>query len=250
MKITVRMDDITPDMDWESFNAFTKLFDTYGIRPLLGIVPDNRDPKLKVDAVDPAFFEKMKELQKEGYVLAMHGCHHVYATKKGGLFPLNPQSEFAGRPYEEQKQLLEEGKMLLEKQGIHTGIFMAPGHTFDRNTEKALAQLGFSHVTDGFGRRPYRRGSMIYLPISFLRRFCFSEREGITTLVIHANHSTEKELAGYETMFADNRDKFVSYSAFFEQEPVKQGRFARLSEYVLALGKQWAARAKRALFRS
>lgn len=249
MKIAVRMDDITPDMDWKSFEAFTEMFARYGIWPLLGIVPDNEDPKLKVETPDPCFAEKMKELQKQGYVLAMHGCHHLYSTKKGGVFPLNSQSEFAGVSKEKQRRLLEDGKTALERLGIHTDIFMAPGHTLDRTTVALLRELGFVHITDGFGRRPYRRDGMIWLPISFLRRFCFSDREGITTLVIHANHSTEQELQNYEAMFAANRDRFVPYSEFFAWEPQKQSVSARLGEYGMALLKQWAARAKRALCR-
>lgn len=81
MKITIRMDDITPDMDWESFEAFERMFRKYGIRPLLGVVPDNRDPKLSVDAPKAEFWERMRALQKEGWSLSMHGCHHVYHTK-------------------------------------------------------------------------------------------------------------------------------------------------------------------------
>lgn len=245
MKIAVRMDDITPDMDWKSFCAFTELFEKYKIQPLLGIVPANEDPKLKVDGIAPDFWEKMKRLEEKGYVLAMHGCHHVYATKKGGLFPLNPQSEFAGKPFEEQKALLEKGQRLLREKGIETAVFMAPGHTFDRNTAKALKELGFTHITDGFGKGPYTRDGIIYFPISFLRRFAFSDREGITTLVIHANHSTAQELDNYERMFAANRDKFVPYSEFFHHPAVKQGVLARGKEYGMALGKQWAARLKR-----
>lgn len=247
MKIAVRMDDITPDMDWKSFDAFCALFEKYGIRPLLGIVPANEDPKLQIGAADPHFYEKMKELQKKGYRLAMHGCHHVYVTKKGGLFPLNAQSEFAGRPEEEQRALLTKGKALLEEQGIYTDIFMAPGHTFDRITVGILRELGFSYITDGFGKGPYVRDGMTYLPISFLRRLCFSDREGITTFVIHANHSTEQELKKYEEMFRANRERFVPYSVFMEQKAVRQGSWAGMLEYMMALLKRWAASAKRAL---
>ena len=45
-KIAVRMDDITPDMNWDNFYFFQELFRETGITPLLGVVPDNRDPKL------------------------------------------------------------------------------------------------------------------------------------------------------------------------------------------------------------
>ena len=46
MKITVRLDDITPDMDWERFLKFKALLDRYQVKPLIGVVPDNRDENL------------------------------------------------------------------------------------------------------------------------------------------------------------------------------------------------------------
>ncbi|MBO5623235.1 MAG: DUF2334 domain-containing protein, partial [Butyrivibrio sp.] len=42
MNITIRMDDITPDMDWDKFLRFKSLLDEHGIKPLIGVVPDNR----------------------------------------------------------------------------------------------------------------------------------------------------------------------------------------------------------------
>ena len=43
MKIAVRLDDITPDMDWERFLAVKKLLDRYGIKPLIGVIPDDEN---------------------------------------------------------------------------------------------------------------------------------------------------------------------------------------------------------------
>lgn len=148
MKIAFRMDDITPDMDWKSFEAFEQLFERYGCYPLLGIVPDNLDPKLSVDPAREAFWKKMQELQEKGWTLSMHGCHHVYTTKRGGSFPLNAQSEFAGKSYEEQYQLLESGQKKLLDRGIETKLFMAPGHTFDKTT-LACAQSARVYPCDG-----------------------------------------------------------------------------------------------------
>ena len=247
MKITVRMDDITPDMDWESFEAFLEMFRRYDIRPLLGIVPLNKDSKLQIDAPDPLFFRKMKQLQQEGYCLAMHGCYHVYETACGGCFPLNPQSEFAGRSEQEQRELLTKGKALLEKEGIHTDIFMAPGHTLDRTTVKILKELGFSYITDGYGNAPYKRWGMTWLPISVLQRWLFSDKKGTATLVIHANNSSKQVLEAHEKIFAQNQGNFLPYSALLEMEAKEQTICARMTEYLLALGKQWAARLIRAL---
>ena len=63
MKAAVRLDDITPDMDWDSFEAFEALCDRFGVCPLLGIVPQNRDPKLSVGEVREDFWEKIRALR-------------------------------------------------------------------------------------------------------------------------------------------------------------------------------------------
>ena len=77
MKIAVRMDDITPDMDWEKFEAFKTILDKYNIKPLLGIVPDCRDAHLHKTEDVPDFFDRMKKLKEEGCFLAMHGYRHL-----------------------------------------------------------------------------------------------------------------------------------------------------------------------------
>ena len=40
MKIALRMDDITADMNWDNFFRLKELFDKAGVRPLLGVVPN------------------------------------------------------------------------------------------------------------------------------------------------------------------------------------------------------------------
>ena len=104
MKITVRLDDITPDMDWERFLKFKALLDRYQVKPLIGVVPDNRDENLvkkelsaEEKKLSEGFWEYIKSLKEDGWVIAMHGFRHIYSTKKGGCFPLNNFSEFAGQ---------------------------------------------------------------------------------------------------------------------------------------------------------
>lgn len=50
MKICIRMDDITPDMDWAKFMRFKALCDLYQVKPLIGVVPSNLDENLHIDA--------------------------------------------------------------------------------------------------------------------------------------------------------------------------------------------------------
>ena len=125
MRIAIRMDDIAPGMDWAKFGRFRALCDRYGVRPLIGVVPDNRDAGLEIDPPREDFFETVKELAHSGWSVAMHGCHHVYTSKSGGLFPLNHLSEFAGLSYEKQSELIRRGRQVLTANGIATDISKA-----------------------------------------------------------------------------------------------------------------------------
>ncbi|MDE6420289.1 MAG: DUF2334 domain-containing protein [Lachnospiraceae bacterium] len=163
-QLLIRLDDITPDMDWEKFERLAALFEQYQIHPIIGVVPDNRDETLHIQEPRADFWERMRSLQEQGWVIAQHGYTHVYVNKEPGLLKVNPFSEFAGLPYQEQYEKLKKGQEILKKQGIHTTMFMAPGHSFDRQTLRALKTLGFTSVTDGYCSRPYRRCGLIFLP--------------------------------------------------------------------------------------
>ncbi len=238
MKISVRMDDITPDMDWEKFQFFQELFEKNNIAPLIGIVPDNKDDNLKKEMPRKDFFEKIKQLEKKGYCIAMHGCNHLYCTDKGGIFPLNKFSEFAGLPYEEQYRKLEQGKRMLAKNGIDTDIFMAPAHSYDANTLKALKELGFTKITDGFGSRPYIYGGMTFYPISFKLSRSLKKSNGYTTMVIHANTVNDADKDFYERLFEEHGGDLVSYGDYLKAAPVSRGFFGSKVEYMLAVSKR------------
>lgn len=44
--LLIRMDDISENMRWDYMDKCELLFDKYNIKPLLGIIPINRDPEL------------------------------------------------------------------------------------------------------------------------------------------------------------------------------------------------------------
>ena len=238
MKISIRMDDITPDMDWEKFRFFQKLFEKNEVTPLIGIVPDNKDSNLKKDEPHKDFFEEIRRLQKKGYCIAMHGCNHLYCTGKGGMFPLNKFSEFAGLPYEEQHRKLECGKRMLADNGINTDIFMAPAHSYDKNTLKALKELGFTKITDGFGGMPYVYRGITFYPISFKLSRSLKKRNGYTTMVIHANTVNDADMAFYERLFEEHGKDMISYENYLKAEPVSRGFLGNMAEYALAVTKR------------
>ena len=202
IKIAIRLDDITEDMDWVKFNRFKGILDQYGIKPLIGVVPANEDDMLHISSNEAPsdFWKYIIELKNDGWQVAMHGVNHIYTTKKGGYFPLNNFSEFAGLPYEEQLELLGYGVDIFNQYGINTDIFMAPGHSFDKNTMKALKNLGFMRITDGFGDQPYKYNDILFYPISFKKSSTLKKANGYSTLVFHVNTMTEKEFEEFEAL--------------------------------------------------
>lgn len=239
MKIAVRLDDITPDMDWERFFRFKALLDKYQVKPLIGVVPDNRDPDL-VKKGKPApddFWAYIKELEGQGWVIAMHGCRHVYTTDRPGLFPLNNFSEFAGLSYEKQKKLLAEGKRLLAEKGIDTELFMAPAHSYDKNTLRALKETGFTGLTDGFGTAPYRFFELDFYPISFVLRRTFQKKEGYSTMVVHTGTVSDQDLKRYEGYFQRQDVSWIAFEEYLRLPKKRRGLLGRWSEFCMAKGK-------------
>lgn len=243
MKISIRMDDITPDMDWAKFMRFKTLCDLYQVKPLIGVVPDNMDENLHIDnpLTAPAgdFWRYLKELEKEGWCIAQHGVTHIYKTKKMGCFPLNRLSEFAGIAYEEQYTSLRRGRDILLAHDIKTDIFMAPAHSYDRNTIKALVKLGFHRMTDGFGNCPYSRWGMTFYPISYRQGSVLKNigKDGYTTFVVHTNTMNDKDFERYEQLFAAQKDRLISYGDLLGQIPGRRSLFGNGKEYLMAVTK-------------
>ena len=236
------MDDITPDMDFEKFNRVKRMLDTYQVKPLIGVVPFNRDSNLTHSPVSEDFAGFLKGVQQEGFEIALHGCYHLYTTKKKGLFPINNFSEYAGVSYKEQDDMICKGMSKLKEWGIDTDIFMAPAHTFDKNTLKVLKKNGLKAVTDGFGKKPYIRNGLLFYPIAIKRSDCFSDKEGYTTLVLHSNMMNEKDFELLETLLKDNQEKLISYSEYRKVKAQKRTFFGHLVEYVIAMTKYFLVR--------
>lgn len=234
MKIAVRLDDITPDMDWEKFRRLERLLDENKIAPLIGIVPDNQDPNLMRNSAMPDFDGQIRKWEAKDWVLAMHGWKHIYTTKKGGLFPLNNFSEFAGVPRNRQREMIFDGKEKLQRMGVTTDIFMAPAHSFDQNTLSLLKEAGFKYITDGFGSLPYEWKGLTFLPIAFQRSKDIEKSEGYTTLVFHTNTMKEQEFVDFEKILKEHKNDFISYKEYLKVSTRKQTFVGRMKEYGMA----------------
>jgi hypothetical protein len=121
---------------------------------------------------------------------------------------LNTYSEFAGLAYDEQLQKIERGKEILEK-NIWMTIkrWMAPAHSFDKDTCKALKKAWFAYITDGIALYPFEKHGLKWLPQQIWRptKKCI----GIWTICLHINNFKEKDIKGIESFIKGHQKDII-----------------------------------------
>src|SRR5580692_1892225 len=140
----LRLDDLCPTISAERWRPFETLIDEFNLQPILAVIPDNRDPELKASAPDPAFWQRMRDLESSGAVIGLHGYRHVCGSRGRTLLGLDRTSEFAGVAPETQRWWIGDGLRILRAQGLNPRIWVAPRHGFDRYTLDALSAEGIA----------------------------------------------------------------------------------------------------------
>lgn len=195
----LRFDDICPTMNWRVWDAVETALQKYRVRPLLAVIPSNRDPAMKIDPPAHDFWARCREWQSRGWSIGLHGFEHRYVTRNAGVLRTKPQSEFAGLTIDEQMRKLREGLSIFAKAGVQADAWVAPSHSFDYATVTALATLGIRVISDGPWRLPHTDAlGIMWVPQQLAR---FDRRSfGVWTVCLHHNTWTE---AGQRRMLDD-----------------------------------------------
>lgn len=165
-KYIIRIDDACPTMDRERWLLFEQIFDELSIKPIVAVIPDNRDPKQQLSPDKGDFWETVNRWKEKGWEIALHGYDHVYITQEAGLVPLNQKSEFAGLPLERQEEKIRSGIEIFRNHGLSPRVWVAPSHTFDMNTLEALKKhSSITIISDGISFRPFQRYGFTWLPL-------------------------------------------------------------------------------------
>ena len=72
---------------------------------------------------------------------------------------------------------------------------------------------------------------------SFKQSNSLKQERGYTTFVIHANTMNEKDFERYEKLFAEHKDKLISYQDYLKVSTEKRGVIGRVKEYLMAISK-------------
>lgn len=208
----IRLDDLCPTNNLKKWERFFSLFDLYDIKPIIAVIPNNHDPKLSVcGEFNPYYWPLVRHLQKKGYVIGMHGFEHLYQNNNSGLFRINGRSEFAGLPLYVQEQKVKAAVAIFNREGVHTPLFIAPAHTFDRNTLKALSKHSeVLIISDGLLQSPYIRLGFGWVPVQ-LSEVCLKTKN-TWTFNYHPETCTDEAFERLEKFIAENYQHFVSLS--------------------------------------
>lgn len=200
LKYILRLDDACETMNFEKWTKMESLLDKYHIKPIVGIIPDNKDKDFN-NAIITNFWEICYHWQKKGWVIAQHGLNHQYISEKY-------KSEFSTKSYQEQKRILNEGYQILLSHHINVSCFFAPNHTFDNNTIKAIKDLAiYKFVSDGCSLYPFTKHGVLFLPSIFDTPHKILNR-GIYTFIYHPNNMKEEDFIYLEKFLEQNYEKF------------------------------------------
>ncbi len=208
-KYIVRFDDACPTMDKNRWQRVENICNKYGIKPIVAVIPNNNDPKQMKDTFDEKFWNKVRDWQDKGWHIALHGYDHVYISKNSGLVPFNNKSEFAGLSFEEQANKIKNGWKIFQDNKMKANIWVAPSHTFDENTLKALKEYtSIEIVSDGISLFPFKKYKFNWIPqqVWRFRKMPF----GVWTGCFHPNEMSEKEFNDLEIFIEKNHQNFIN----------------------------------------
>jgi predicted deacetylase len=205
----LRFDDLCPTMNGRRWKRLRNLVREFKIRPILAVVPDNRDEELRCGEADPDFWTQMREMESEGATIAAHGYQHLCETSGKNLLGLHQRTEFAGLSQDLQRAWIGSGLEILREHGLTPRLWVAPRHSFDLNTLIAVRKEGLGYISDGLARVPFSRGGVMWIPQQLWSPVY--KRRGLWTICIHSNSARVPMYLKLRSFLAQHAEQFTSF---------------------------------------
>jgi predicted deacetylase len=244
----LRFDDLCPTVQHRRWQRLVNVVREFGIRPILAVVPDNRDLDLVCSPPDPGFWAQMREMEAAGATIAAHGYQHLCDTSGKNLLGLHQRTEFAGLSFELQRQWIAHGLKILGDQGLTPKLWVAPRHSFDMNTLLALRKEGLRYISDGLARVPFTRGGVTWIPQQLW--LPVPKRAGLWTICIHSNSARVPIYSKLRSFLAKHAHQFTSFDRVVaEFEPAEldftEQMYERYASFRLRTRRRWTRRQRR-----
>jgi predicted deacetylase len=225
------VDDLCPTVHARRWERLRLLIEEFGIHPILAVIPANEDRTLEASTPDPNFWAQMQAMESGGATVALHGYHHACTSSGESLIPLHHRTEFAGVPRELQRIWIADGLEILQSHGLRPMLWVAPRHSFDRNTLRALRKEGVGYLSDGLARIPFRRGGITWIPQQLWSPTFRSK--GLWTICIHPNSTHRPSVAELREFLGRYAAQFTSFERVTaEFEAMKLNPVERAHEWM------------------
>jgi Uncharacterized protein conserved in bacteria (DUF2334) len=213
----LRFDDLCPTMGKKQWSRFAQLIHEFQLKPILAIVPDNRDPDLVLDEPDANFWEEMRGLQTSGATIGLHGFQHLCTGSGGGLIPLHMQTEFVGIAEATQQRWIDQGMEILRSHGLDPRIWVAPRHGTDETTLAVLRRSGLAVLSDGFAENPFQNGGVLWIPQQLWGPI--EKQSGVWTICLHANNASDDLCEELRQFLTHRATQFTSVDQLLTESP-------------------------------
>jgi predicted deacetylase len=213
----LRIDDLCPTVFAERWRELAILVTEFQLRPILAVVPENRDPELEKSPANPAFWSTIRQMQAAGATLALHGYRHLCASRGRSLLRLARNSEFAGVDACTQRAWIREGLRILRSHGLNPQVWVAPRHGFDPCTLQALNAEGIKILSDGLARIPFVRQGLTWIPQQLWAPR--HQGRGVWSICIHPNTVRLEQLEALRRFVHAHRIQFTSVDRVLSEFP-------------------------------
>lgn len=198
-KYIIRLDDASHFSDLSKWNKIASILDNFNIRPIVAVIPNNKDNTLFYSKFNNNFWNLISSWQNKNWSIAMHGYDHIFhkINRKNLFFPFYNRSEFAGLPLNSQKNKIKKSFKIFKQNGINPKIWVAPAHSFDSKTLIALKETtDILIVSDGISFYPYFSNDFYFIPqqIWDIENKLF----GIWTICLHPDTMSIKDIEHFE----------------------------------------------------
>ena len=225
----IRFDDISDHMNWKLMYKSEEIFDKYNIKPLLGVIPNNKDKEFLSYEKKENFWQKVRDWQSKGWEISMHGLTHVYdkETYKKDFFGYGGRSEFYGHPLEIQIEKISKGLKIFRSEGIKVRSFFAPNHTYDLNTFEALKENNLTKIIDGYGFFPYEEHGIQFIPQLFYKEIMLPF--GIQSTQVHLNYMDENNFEKFKSFIIKNKKNIINFDEALNAS--NNGKFSNFTRF-------------------
>jgi predicted deacetylase len=195
----IRLDDACDTMDRRRWDLIEQVLDKHGVKPIVAVIPNNRDRSLMFEARDAGFWDKVRGWARKDWSVAMHGYTHVmHPTQSKLVLPFYKRSEFAGLQLEAQAEKIRAGWGLFLAQGIEPKIWVAPAHCFDLLTLQALhRETSIRVISDGIAWESYFEHDFHFIPQQMWG--LAERRSGLWTVCLHPNTMNDAAIGALDT---------------------------------------------------